>query len=95
MNSCFFFKFSVEYKNCYILNALDLLNSVSDVANTKVAGLLVGCLIDTSLGEMTFLAAGQDSGMKFKVEPGTMLYPSVFVNPTSAEVLQFELGRIK
>lgn len=30
-----------------------------------------------------------------QLEPGAMLYPATFVAPTSAEVLQFELGRIK
>lgn len=29
---------SVEYRNCYMLNALDLLNAVSDSTNTKVSG---------------------------------------------------------
>lgn len=46
---------------------MDLLNCVSDTANTKVSGLLIGCIIDTSVGELSFLVAGQDSGMKFKV----------------------------
>uniref|UniRef100_A0A915DIR8 B30.2/SPRY domain-containing protein n=1 Tax=Ditylenchus dipsaci TaxID=166011 RepID=A0A915DIR8_9BILA len=86
---------SVEYRNCYVLNALDLLNAVSDSANTKVSGLLIGCLIDISVGELSFMAAGQDTGMKFKLEPGALLYPAVFVTPTSNEILQFELGRIK
>lgn len=57
----------MEYRNCYVLNALDLLNAVSDSANTKVSGLHIGCLIDTSVGELSFIAAGQDTGMKFKV----------------------------
>lgn len=60
-------RFSVEYRNCYMLNALELLNAVSDSPNTKVSGLLVGCIIDTSVGELSFTAAGQDTGMKFKV----------------------------
>lgn len=51
-----------------MLNALDLLNAVSDSANTKVSGLHIGCLIDTSVGELSFIAAGQDTGMKFKVK---------------------------
>lgn len=57
----------MEYRNCYMLNAMDLLNAVPDIANTKVSGLLIGCVIDTSVGELSFLAAGRDTGMKFKV----------------------------
>lgn len=48
-------------------NAADLLAAISDAANTKVSGLLIGCLVDTSIGEMSFLAAGQDTGYKYKV----------------------------
>uniref|UniRef100_A0A915B3X3 Ryanodine receptor n=2 Tax=Parascaris TaxID=6254 RepID=A0A915B3X3_PARUN len=86
---------SLEYRNCYVMNAAELLQSVPDAANTKVSGLLIGCIIDTSIGELSFLAAGQDTGIRFKLEPGAMLYPAAFVAPTASEILQFELGRIK
>lgn len=78
-----------------MLNAAELFNAVSDSANTKVSGLLIGCVIDVSIGELSFLAAGQDTGMKFKIEPGAILNPAVFFTPTSSEILQFELGRVK
>ncbi|KHN75295.1 Ryanodine receptor 44F [Toxocara canis] len=86
---------SLEYRNCYVMNAAALLQAVPDAANTKVSGLLIGCIIDTSIGELSFLAAGQDTGIRFRLEPGAMLYPAAFVAPTSSEILQFELGRIK
>ncbi|KAL4003146.1 RIH domain family protein [Acanthocheilonema viteae] len=86
---------SIEYRNCYVMNAAELLQSVPDPGNTKVSGLLVGCIIDTSIGELSFLASKQDTGFRFKLEPGAILYPAAFVAPTSAEILQFELGRIK
>lgn len=86
---------SVEYRNCYVLNAAELLNAVSESTNTKVSGLLIGCVIDVSVGELSFLAAGQDTGMKFKLEPGAILFPAVFFTPTSSEILQLELGRVK
>ncbi|TKR86982.1 hypothetical protein L596_011471 [Steinernema carpocapsae] len=86
---------SVEYRNCYMLNASELLSAVSDSSNTKVSGLTIGCVIDTSIGELSFLAAGQDTRMKFKLEPGAILYPAAFVIPSSSEIMQFELGRIK
>ncbi|CAK5073642.1 unnamed protein product [Meloidogyne enterolobii] len=86
---------SIEYRNCYMLNAAELLSTVADPSNTKVSGLLIGCLIDTAIGELAFYAQGQDTGMRFKLEPEALLFPSVFVQPTSQEILQFELGRIK
>ncbi|KAK6101668.1 RIH domain family protein [Brugia pahangi] len=86
---------SLEYRNCYVVNAAELLQSVPEPGNTKVSGLLIGCIIDTSVGELSFLASKQDTGFRFKLEPGAILYPAAFVAPTSAEVLQFELGRIK
>jgi hypothetical protein len=50
-----------------MLNAAELLDAVSEGTNTKVSGLLIGCVVDTSVGELSFLAAGQETGMKFKV----------------------------
>lgn len=40
------------------------------------------------MGELSFHAQGQDTGMKFKLEPGALLYPAVFFVPTSTEILQ-------
>lgn len=50
-----------------MLNAADLLNAVSEGTNTKVSGLLIGCVVDTSVGELSFLAAGHETNLKFKV----------------------------
>ncbi|XGW02944.1 hypothetical protein V3C99_014731 [Haemonchus contortus] len=87
---------SVEYRNCYMMNAADLLSHVPDVAtNTKVSGTLIGCIVDTSVGELSFQVAGQDTGVRFKLEPGAMLFPAAFFTPTTVEILQFELGRVK
>ncbi|EPB70936.1 hypothetical protein ANCCEY_09971 [Ancylostoma ceylanicum] len=86
---------SVEYRNCYMMNAADLLSNVSDATNTKVSGTLIGCIIDTSVGELSFQASGQDTGVRFKLEPGAMLFPAAFFTPTATEILQFELGRVK
>ena len=44
-----------------MLNASYLLDSIADGTNTKVSGLLIGCVVDTSVGELSFLAAGQDT----------------------------------
>ena len=86
---------SIESRSCYMMNAAELLSNVPDASNTKVSGTLIGCIVDTSMGELTFQAAGQDTGIKFRLEPGAMLFPACFVIPTATEVVQFELGRIK
>ncbi|KAK6754198.1 hypothetical protein RB195_013289 [Necator americanus] len=86
---------SLEYRNCYMMNAAELLSHVSDATNTKVSGTLIGCIIDTSIGELSFQASGQDTGVRFKLEPGAMLFPAAFFTPTATEILQFELGRVK
>ncbi len=58
-------------------------------------GLLIGCIADLSSGVLSFLVNGKEAPQKFYVEPGLRLYPAVFVEPTTKEVLQFELGRIQ
>lgn len=32
----------------------------------QVSGTLIGCIVDTSVGELSFHAAEQDTGVKFK-----------------------------
>ncbi|EGT37287.1 hypothetical protein CAEBREN_31615 [Caenorhabditis brenneri] len=86
---------SVQSQNCYMVNVSELLATTQDVQNTKVLGTLIGCIIDTSIGELSFQVGTTDTGIKFKLEPGAMLFPAVFVTPTAAELVQFELGRIK
>uniref|UniRef100_A0A8R1HP75 Ryanodine receptor n=2 Tax=Caenorhabditis japonica TaxID=281687 RepID=A0A8R1HP75_CAEJA len=86
---------SVQSQNCYMVNVSELLATTPDVANTKVSGTLIGCIIDTSIGELSFQVGSSDTGIKFKLEPGAMLFPAAFVTPTATEILQFELGRIK
>ncbi|XP_041469245.1 ryanodine receptor 2-like isoform X1 [Lytechinus variegatus] len=59
------------------------------------SGLVVGCIVDASNGELNFTINGRDISTKYQVEPKTKLFPAVFVKPTSKEMLQFELGRSK
>ena len=86
-------------KDCYIISAAELnqFHIDSDVSSSKRMshGLLIGCLVDLSTGILSFLVNGKEAPQKFYVEPGTKLYPACFVEPTTKEVLQFELGRIK
>ena len=56
-------------------------------------GLFIGCFIDTSTGALSFTCEGKETKQKFRLEPGTKLFPAVFVKATSKDALQFELGR--
>ncbi len=66
-----------------------------DSGKRMAPGLLIGCHIDTSTGVMSFTVNGKDVANKFRVEPGAMLFPAVFCEPTNKEMYQFELGRVK
>ncbi|XP_071036526.1 ryanodine receptor [Parasteatoda tepidariorum] len=86
----------MDRQDCYMVCAGQLYSDVSQGdANSRSSnqGMVVGCHVDTSMGLITFTAEGQPTRYTFKVEPGTKLFPSVFFEATSKEVLQFELGR--
>nr|XP_055028049.1 ryanodine receptor 2 [Misgurnus anguillicaudatus] len=58
-------------------------------------GLEIGCLVDTATGLLTFTANGKELGTFYQVDPGTKLFPAVFVKATTPNIFQFQLGRIK
>jgi len=89
---------SFSRQDAYMFCAADLLENIADsenVARRVVNGLVIGCLCDVSTGILSFYVNGKESAQKLEVEPSTKLYPSVFVEPTVKEFLQFELGRIR
>ncbi|CAH1792824.1 unnamed protein product, partial [Owenia fusiformis] len=92
-------KSSFSRKNCYMVSAGDLQHRYGSQEATSSRrgspGLLIGCHVDTSTGALSFTLNGKEVANKFAVEPGTMLFPAVFCEPTSKEVMQFELGRTK
>lgn len=92
-----YYRFSSETRSCYVVNAQDLLNAVSeqDSSSSKMSGLMVGCAVDVASGHLTFTANGKEIDYFSIVEPDTLLYPAVFVSPTCKEAFQFELGRVK
>uniref|UniRef100_A0A3Q3G4E5 Ryanodine receptor 2b (cardiac) n=1 Tax=Labrus bergylta TaxID=56723 RepID=A0A3Q3G4E5_9LABR len=61
----------------------------------RSAGLEIGCLIDTSTGLLMFTSSGVEMATFYQVEAGTKLFPAVFVKPTTSNMFQFELGRVK
>ncbi len=90
---------SLTRKDCYVISAVELNKNFQDteMASSKRISnsLLLGCLADLSTGTLSFSVNGKESPHKFQVEPGTKLYPVIFVEPTTKEILQFELGRVK
>ena len=92
---------SLVRKDAYVLSAADLNQSIisndpeGGAAKSMANGLLLGCIVDLSTGVLSFCVNGKEVPQKFQVEPGTKLYPAVFIEPTTKEMLQFELGRVR
>ncbi|GFR18427.1 ryanodine receptor [Trichonephila clavata] len=86
----------MDRQDCYMVCAGQLHSDVSQgdaSSRSSNQGMVVGCHVDTAMGILTFTAEGQPTRYSFKVEPGMKLFPAVFFEATSKEVLQFELGR--
>ncbi|KAK2510405.1 hypothetical protein Q9233_017776 [Columba guinea] len=69
--------------------------STGQQARVSHSDLVIGCLVDLATGLMTFTANGKEINTFFQVEPNTKLFPAVFALPTSQNVIQFELGKLK
>ncbi|XP_043499298.1 ryanodine receptor isoform X4 [Polistes fuscatus] len=85
----------VDRQSCYMVRADELYNEVTQDASGKGAsqGMFVGCFVDTATGCISFTCEGKETSHKFKMEPDTKLFPAIFVEATSKEILQIELGR--
>ena len=55
--------------------------------------MFIGCFIDTAMGSITFTCENKRTSHRFQLESEVKLFPAIFVEATSKEVLQFELGR--
>ena len=86
---------SVDRQNCYLMRVDEMYAEVSNDPTGKPpsTGLFVGCFVDISTGVVSFTCEGKEMKKLFKMEPGTKLFPSVFVKATAKDALQFELGR--
>nr|AWV67093.1 ryanodine receptor [Mythimna separata] len=86
---------NVNRQSCYMVRVDELYNEVMAEATAKGAsqGMFIGCSVDTSTGTVSFTCEGKDTSFKFKMEPETKLFPAIFVEATSKEILQIELGR--
>ncbi|RWS23410.1 ryanodine receptor-like protein, partial [Leptotrombidium deliense] len=85
-----------DRQNCYMLNAGKLYSDVNQSEQSggrSNQGMFVGCHIDVATGVLTFTADQKPTRYKFKLEPGTKLFPAVFFEATTTECFQIELGR--
>ncbi|XP_065696122.1 ryanodine receptor 3 isoform X2 [Patagioenas fasciata] len=85
---------SVKRSNCYMVWGGDV------IANSQRSGrsnvdLEIGCFVDLATGMLSFTANGKELGACYQVEPNTKLFPATFVQPTSTNLIQFELGKLK
>ncbi|KAK4873043.1 hypothetical protein RN001_015072 [Aquatica leii] len=85
----------VDRQSCYMVRADELYNEVTQDASGKGAsqGMFIGCFLDTATGIISFTCEGKETKHRFKMEPEIKLFPAIFVEATSKEVLQIELGR--
>ncbi|KAM9380915.1 ryanodine receptor 3 [Phaethornis superciliosus] len=85
---------SVKRSNCYMVWGGDV------IANSQRSGrsnvdIEIGCFIELTTGMLSFTANGKELGTCYQVEPNTKLFPATFVRPTSTNLIQFELGKLK
>ncbi|KAG5681994.1 hypothetical protein PVAND_011393 [Polypedilum vanderplanki] len=85
----------VTREACYVVRADELFNEVTQDTSGKGAsqGMFVGCFIDTATGIIRFTCEGKETSHRWQMEPDTKLFPAIFVEATSKEILQIELGR--
>ncbi|KAG7238575.1 hypothetical protein INR49_030848, partial [Caranx melampygus] len=85
---------SVKRSNCYMVWGGDVTSTAHTSSRSNV-DLEIGCLIDLATGLVTFTVNGKEISTSYQVEPNTKLFPAVFVRPTSPNLFQFELAKIK
>ncbi|KAM9788016.1 ryanodine receptor 3-like isoform 3-T3 [Syngnathus typhle] len=85
---------SVKRSNCYMVWGGDVTNATHPSSRSNV-DLEIGCLSDLATGLVTFTVNGKEISTSYQVEPNTKLFPAVFVQPTSPNLFQFELAKIK
>ncbi|XP_056366826.1 ryanodine receptor 1-like [Oenanthe melanoleuca] len=85
---------SIKRSDCYMVWGGEFA-APTQQARVTHTDLVIGCLVDLATGLMTFTANGKEINTFFQVEPNTKLFPAVFVQPSTQNVLQFELGKLK
>ncbi|KAK7926103.1 hypothetical protein WMY93_008413 [Mugilogobius chulae] len=84
---------SIKRSNCYMVCGGEF--SSSQQTRVSQEDFIIGCLVDLDTGLMTFTANGKEINTFYQVEPNTKLFPACFVLPSSQNMIQFELGKLK
>uniref|UniRef100_W5KMZ7 Ryanodine receptor 1 n=1 Tax=Astyanax mexicanus TaxID=7994 RepID=W5KMZ7_ASTMX len=84
---------SMKRSNCYMVWGGEF--SSSQQTRISQEDFVIGCLVDLDTGLMTFAANGKEVNTFYQVEPNTKLFPAVFCLPSSQNMLQVELGKLK
>ncbi|KAJ3591316.1 hypothetical protein NHX12_009262, partial [Muraenolepis orangiensis] len=84
---------SIKRSNCYMVWGGEF--SGSQQTRVSQEDFVIGCLIDLDTGLMTFTANGKEINTFYQVEPNTKLFPAIFVLPSSQNVIQVELGKLR
>uniref|UniRef100_A0A669BFC7 Ryanodine receptor 1 n=1 Tax=Oreochromis niloticus TaxID=8128 RepID=A0A669BFC7_ORENI len=84
---------SMKHSNCYMVWGGDLVSNQQTRFSQE--DMVIGCLVDLATGLMTFTANGKEINTFYQVEPNTKLFPAVFVQPFSQNMVQLELGKLK
>ncbi|KAI4894480.1 hypothetical protein NFI96_026241 [Prochilodus magdalenae] len=84
---------SMKRSNCYMVWGGEF--SSSQQTRISQEDFVIGCLVDLDTGLMTFTANGKEVNTFYQVEPTTKLFPAVFCSPSSQNMLQVELGKLK
>ncbi|XP_041919811.1 ryanodine receptor 1b isoform X8 [Alosa sapidissima] len=85
---------SMKRSNCYMVWGGEF-GSSNQQTRFSQEDFVIGCLVDLATGLMTFTGNGKEINTFFQVEPNTKLFPAVFSVPSSQNMLQFELGKLK
>ncbi len=80
----------INRQACYMVRADELFNEVTQDSSGKGAsqGMFVGCFVDTATGTVRFTCEGKETSHRWQMEPNTQLFPAIFVEATSKEILQ-------
>lgn len=91
----FIYYLRIDRQSCYMVKAAELYNEVSSDTSGKGAsqGMFIGCFVDTATGYISYTCEGKETSHRYKMESETKLFPAIFVEATSKEILQIELGR--
>ncbi|XP_072515634.1 ryanodine receptor 1 [Salminus brasiliensis] len=84
---------SMKRSNCYMVWGGEF--SSSQQTRISQEDFVIGCLVDLDTGLMTYTANGKEVNTFYQVEPNTKLFPAVFCLPSSQNMLQVELGKLK